>query len=136
ELAEHIRQVHSFAVPAALTELVTDALPIRASINLAVNVERDVKIGPFLGSGMAGNVYQATYQGQQVRRARFGGQQERATSEAKPAMGTKVGSHQQNATSSYYFSIVATHEHHTLHVHCYTSVLMLSCKSHLGCRTA
>ncbi|KAL6764246.1 hypothetical protein V8C86DRAFT_1682294 [Haematococcus lacustris] len=66
ELAEHIRQVHSFAVPAALTELVTDALPIRASINLAVNVERDVKMGPFLGSGMAGNVYQATCQGQQI----------------------------------------------------------------------
>ncbi|KAJ9524154.1 hypothetical protein QJQ45_004878 [Haematococcus lacustris] len=55
-----------FAMPAALTDLITDEQPIDASINLAVDVERDVRIGPFLGSGMAGNVYQATYQGQQI----------------------------------------------------------------------
>ncbi|GFH11646.1 protein kinase domain-containing protein [Haematococcus lacustris] len=55
-----------FAMPAALTDLITDEQPIDASINLAVDVERDVRIGPFLGSGMAGNVYQATYQGQQA----------------------------------------------------------------------
>ncbi|GFH07464.1 hypothetical protein HaLaN_02264, partial [Haematococcus lacustris] len=43
-------------VPAALTDLITDATPIMPSINLNVCLGQDLKLGRFLGAGALGTV--------------------------------------------------------------------------------
>ncbi|KAJ9516468.1 hypothetical protein QJQ45_011181 [Haematococcus lacustris] len=53
-------------VPAALTDLITDATPIMPSINLNVCLGQDLKLGRFLGAGALGTVRAAMYRGEEV----------------------------------------------------------------------